>query len=478
VKNLYVKLYPNIEMKYLIKILMKKIVLALFILNIFFSPSCNVLEVEPLSDLLAENFYRDAGSAEAALLNCYNIFRRPVTQNYICVPSLQADEGFATRGGNFTRNQTFQTTDIQGNNQDTWRELYATIQACNDVLENVPGIQDPALNHDRVLGEALFIRSYSFFYLTRFYGKIPLMLEASKSANQNFLVSRDEVNVVLQQIIDDLIEAVDKLPAQQTNRARAAKASARALLAKAYLTRNASGDIERSLEQTTAILADSQYSLVSGNDYASIFQVGLQNTRESIFELSYRPNTSQASHALDQEFVPYPGNVNPRVRPDPKVAAKFLENPEDLRFPITLGFHNDAYYVRKYERNDVNESARLTQANNVVFLRLSDVILMHAEALNELNRTGEAIPFLNQIRQRAGIPNTAAQSQAEVRLAIEDERLLELCFEGHRWWDIVRTGRAMELCAPRLTNPDRIIWPIPGRDIDLNPNLLPQNPSY
>jgi hypothetical protein len=149
-----------------------------------------------------------------------------------------------------------------------------------------------------------------------------------------------------------------------------------------------------------------------------------------------------------------------------------------LRFAASLGFHNNAYYVKKYERNSVTEVARLTQANNVVMLRLADVVLMRAECLNELGRTQEAIPFLNQIRTRAGLDPTTAVTQEEVRQAIEDERFVELCFEGHRWWDSIRTNRATVLSAPRLTNPDRVLWPVPGRDIDLNPNLLPQNPSY
>ncbi len=442
------------------------------------APACNkVLEIEPVSAILAENFYSGAGGAEAALMHAYNFFRAPLTQNYIVVPGILSDEMFPTRGGNFTRNHGFITTEIQGNVQDTWRELYGTVQSCNDILDNVPGINDPALNKDQVLGEAYFIRAYAFFYLTRYWGKVPLPIVPSKSAGQDFNIPREEVAVVMDQIVSDLLMAETLLGVNAPNRARASKAAARMLLAKVYLFRNGAGDMQSALVKTEEVMADGQYSLVSGADYESIFAVGQQNSRESIFELSYRPNTSQANQQLDQEFVPYPNNI-PRIRPSGKIVEEFLKNPNDLRLPASLGFHNNAYYVRKYERNSVSQVARLTQASNVVMLRLADAILMRAECLNELGRTPEAVVYLNQIRTRAGLPPSTATSQAEVRLAIENERFLELSFEGHRWWDIVRTGRATVLSAPRLTDPNRILWPVPGRDIDLNPNLLPQNPSY
>lgn len=456
---------------------MKKIAILLTAGMLWFAPSCNVLEIEPISEILADNFYSGPSSAEAALMHAYNFFRAPLTQNYIVVPGIQSDEMFPTRGGNFTRNHTFQTQEIQGNVQDTWRELYGTVQSCNDILDNVPRIAGNVPNRSQVMGEAYFIRAYAFFYLTRFWGNVPLVTVPSKSANQDFNLPRTPVATVMQQVIDDLLQAEDLMSATHTNRGRAAKGTARALLAKAYLYRNGPGDVQAALSKTEEVMADAQYSLVSGANYASLFTVNAQNTSETIFEFSFRPNTSQANNALDEEFVPFPNNI-PRVRPTQKIVDAFLAQPDDLRFAASLGFHNNAYYVKKYERNSVTEVARLTQANNVVMLRLADVVLMRAECLNELGRTQEAIPFLNQIRTRAGLDPTTAVTQEEVRQAIEDERFVELCFEGHRWWDSIRTNRATVLSAPRLTNPDRVLWPVPGRDIDLNPNLLPQNPSY
>ncbi len=316
----------------------------------------------------------------------------------------------------------------------------------------------------------------AFFYLSRFYGKIPLITKPSKSPNTDFNVARSELPAVYEQIVADLLQAEELLSTPSVNRARASKGAARAMLAKVYLYRNAPGDYQLALTKTEQVMADQQYSLVDGKAYSSLFRVGEQNTPETIFELSYRPSRAVEAHSLERETVPYPNN-NPRVLPDQKIINAFNENPQDLRIPISVGFHNNRFYTLKYQTAPPAEAARGLQANNVIILRLADVILMRAECLNELNRTIEAIPFLNQIRNRAGIAPTTATSPAQVRLAIENERFLELAFEGQRWFDLVRTGRAVELI-PQLTNPDRILWPVPARDIDLNPNLLPQNPGY
>ncbi len=457
---------------------MKKTIKYFSILVVLYNfVACDPLDVEPVSEILADSFYSSQGGSEAAINHTYNFFRAPVAQNYLIVPGIQSDEMFPTRGGNFTRNHTFGTTAVQGNVQDTWRELYGTIQACNDVLDNVPGVIDATIDKPKIIGEAHFLRAYSYLYLVRFYGKVPLVLEPSKSANQDFQIPRSETADIYQAIIDDLLLAIDLLPLNVDNKSRASQAAARTLLAKAYLTRRDANDLEAALVQTQAVLANGQLQLVSGDDYGSLFAVGQQNTRETIFELSYRPNTAQANHAMDVETVPFPNN-NPRVLPTEKIVAKFLENPEDKRISSAIGLVGETYHINKYTTNDVSDAFRGTQASNIVLLRLADVILMEAEILNELGRSNDALAALNRIRERAGITLSTTLLQDALRLEIEDERYLELAFEGHRWWDIVRTNRATTISAPRLTDANRSIWPIPEREIDLNPNLLPQNPGW
>ncbi|WP_266368866.1 RagB/SusD family nutrient uptake outer membrane protein [Tellurirhabdus rosea] len=435
----------------------------------------SMLEMSPISQIVAQNFWQTAGDAEAGLMNMYNFLQAPVTQNVIIVPSVMGDDGRAVSGGNFTRHEAFTVQPGQGNVSDFWRDYYFAVHAANDVLANVPAINDPALAKDRVLGEAYFGRALAFFHLTRLYGKIPLPLQPSKSSAQDFQLKRSEVADVYRQIIADLLEAEKLLPVQHTNRARAAKGAARGWLAKVYLQRGAQGDFDLALKECEEVMADSQYRLVAGASYADLFAAGRQNTPETLFEISYRPSTAVEGHGLDRETVPFSGSAY-RLAPENKLMQAFAASTGDGRAAISVATFNNRNYTRKYEQGPPTTTNRGTQTSNVVLLRLADIVLLRAECLNELGRTAEAIPFLNQIRTRAGLAPTTATTQAALRLAIENERYLELCLEGHRWYDLVRWNKAVGTI-PGLTNPDFILWPVPTREIDLNPNL-DQNKGY
>ncbi len=224
-------------------------------------------------------------------------------------------------------------------------------------------------------------------------------------------------------------------------------------------------------------MADVQYILVPGSNFADIFTVGKQNTSETIFEMSFRPSTATEGHGLDREMVPYAGSGF-RVRPHQKIIDAFKSSTGDLRAAISLGRHNNFDYIRKYELAPPSTTNRGTQVSNIVYLRLADIILLRAECLNETGKTADAIPFLNQIRTRAGLAPPTATTQTALRQAIRDERFLELAFEQIRWYDLIRWNIAVGT-VPNLTeaNRDRVLWPVPARELDLNPNL-DQNPSY
>ncbi|MGB6152973.1 MAG: RagB/SusD family nutrient uptake outer membrane protein, partial [Pricia sp.] len=174
---------------------------------------------------------------------------------------------------------------------------------------------------------------------------------------------------------------------------------------------------------------------------------------------------------------------NFRIRPEDKILNAFATNgPGDLRTPVSLDTiiedGEPVPFINKWIVGPVDQvDNRRVQDPNVPMLRYADVLLMHAEAINETGSTADAIPFLNQVRERAGLAPTTASSQAEVRQAIRDERMVEFAFEGLRYHDLVRWGEALNEIE-ELTDPDKIIWPIIAREIDLNPNLLPQNPGY
>ena len=441
--------------------------------------SCgDLLELSPPSQIVAENFWKTAGDAEAGLINVYNSMQSPMQENFVLVQNILADDTRANSGGNFTRHEAFVATSVHGNIANLWQNVYDAIHGANDVLASVPAITDPALQKDRVLGEAYFLRGWAFFHMTRQFGKIPLPLEPSKSSEQDFNIKRSEVPAVYAQIISDLQQAEKLLPATHpsNNRARPAKGSARAWLAKVYLEQP-QPDYAKALTKCEEIMADAQYKLVPGANFMDIFQAGKQNTTETIFEMSFRPSTATEGHGLDRETVPYTGSAF-RVRPHQKIIDAFKASTGDIRAAVSLGRYNNLDYLRKYEQAPPSTTNRGTQSPNIVYLRLADIMLLRAECLNETGKTAEAIPYLNQIRVRAGLAPTTAVSQAQVRQAIRDERFLELCFEEVRWFDLIRWNIAVGT-VPNLTeaNRDRILWPVPARELDLNPNL-DQNPSY
>lgn len=441
------------------------------------SASCNVMDQEPVSSIASVTFYQTASDVEAAVIACYDGFQSAYNRDIVLVSGVMSDEGFAISGGNYTAHNDFNPAATQGNVQDFWQAIYRTVTRCNDVLENIDKVTDPAIDKkkDQLKGETLFLRSLSFFFASRYWGDIPLPLETVKSLNQDYRITRTPAIQVLDQVVKDLQSAITLLPTKQANKYRATKAAAQGMLAKVLMWRKSSGDDQLALKYCEDVMSDAQYSLVSRANYLSMFELGKQNTSESIFEVSYRPNTAQESHELDYELVPAVGNRY-RIRPSDKLFNALKENPLDIRGAV-VDTYNKKNYIKKYMAGAVDATTnRGLQHTNVIYLRLADVILMRAELLNESGKTTESISFLNQIRTRAGIENTIAATQTEVRTAIAQERFLELCFESSRWFDLVRTGKAQENC-PKLKDVRRTLWPIPQRDIDLNKNLT-QNASY
>ena len=441
--------------------------------------SCGLLEQEPVSQLTPETFYRSVSDGQAALNATYAQLRPHVsgTNSLTILPWVAADEARPTRGGNFTRTENFLVTPSDGHVNDNWREAYFGIHRANDVIENVPGITDPYLpaadqeaRKREIMGQAYFLRGYFHFILTRLYGKVPIVTTTTKSPEQPLLVSRDEIPAVYTQIIADLEEAIARLPVEMPTRIVASQGAAQALLARVLLARHNDGDYQRVADLAEAVISSGAYELVSAQQYGTLFRADAQGTSETIFEVFFE-GAAQFGSNLNSETV---DGFNPRIFPEKPIIDAFLAAGDTVRFPVAIA--QDAtggYFINKYVR--LGGGGGLDP--NVVLIRLADVILMRAEALNELGQTDEAIVLLNQIRDRAQLPATTAATQEQVRRAILDERFLELAFEGSRWFDLVRTGRAMATL-PKLTDPNRIYFPVPAREITLNPNLLPQNESY
>jgi hypothetical protein len=399
--------------------------------------------------------------------------------------------------------------------QDLWSGTYTAIFRCNDVLDHVNSIPMSEAAKTQAVGEVKFLRAFHYFNLVRQFGGVPLRLDVTKSPADAPSKGRAAADAVYAQIITDLNDAASNLPEAgayvAADKGRVSKGSANALLGEVYLTQ------KKYAEALTALRKVTGYSLMP--TYASIYQIANKNNAESVFEIQYyaAAGTNLSSNFMYQ-FAPF--NSGTLVTQDPGTNLTYTSGwntpttdlinayeTGDLRKDVSLatGFGSGtAYvavpYIKKYNQGFVQPG----QTNvNFPVIRYADVMLMIAECLNEQAFTpnGEAFTLLNAIRSRAGLPaktsgNPASalniSSQADFRSAIDQERKVELAFENHRWYDLVRTGRAVEVMnlhgqreiakAPSqypsgayVLTTNKVLLPIPQREVTLD--NLTQNPQ-
>ncbi len=459
--------------------------------------ACEVLEQDPISNLSSENFFETAEHADAAITSTYAALRNTFNGGqgnvrYSMWGDLRADLLTTDEGKNEGYDRLEDNEQNPTDPVADWSDLYQTIARANDIIANVPGIEDIDLTAEderEILAQARFLRAFSYFYLVKLWGDVPLSLEPVNSASDPVDLPRISQAVVLDTIEADITYALARLPTTYSSnsdtRGRATLGAAYALQAHVYAWQ---ANWEAAAVSAQQVIENPQYELLPGERYADIFDV--ENTRESIFELQIDPLS--AGEGTSSLFIDFgTDEQNGGLTGELGIflpSEKFLDGLEegDLR-RSTLIFDGDGLfrpqivkYIRPFSRADLGTSVpnRAAEAdNNIIIYRLAGIILLRAEALNYLGRTEEATALLNQIRERAGLPATTATTQEELKEAILKERGYELAFEGHRWYDLVRNGEALNKIET-LTNPDRLLLPISQREIILNENIDSNNPSY
>lgn len=439
------------------------------------------------SSISAANFYKNGADADVAINGCYDAFQNP--DRYVLWGDGRSDL-FAVTDRSALTEQQLSNGDVNASNAlVAWNEQYSAINRTNSVLKNVPAIPDPGLDNrrERILGEAYFLRAMAYFYLVRTFDNVPIILEPYESLSQDFFPKQATPAQLYTQIETDLKAAESRLTDRPFTTAvelkgKASLGSVRSALADLYLWQK---KYELAAEAALQVInSPAAYSLVSGANFGTIFLN--KNTSESIWEIQLNNTYLEGNNNnLVNRFLPLGGTGygagNWTIKYSAKLLAAYL--PEDARGPVTVKNTGagapwrdaNTQYIGKYQGTLANQNATRFFDSNQIIYRLADVILMRAEALNELGKTSEAIPLLNQIRTRAGLPATNAVSQAELRLAIENERFLELAFEGKRYFDLKRTGRYAAVTGH--TNPNWLRWPITATEIIKNRNLV-QNPGY
>jgi len=277
---------------------------------------------------------------------------------------------------------------------------------------------------------------------------------------ENINVPRNPVNEVSAQIVRDLEFAALHLPVSSSIKTRACKHAATALLARVALYQK---DYAKAIEYASNLIDGSEYELMAS--YSAIFSS--EKTAESIFEIDF---TELDRNRIAEYNFPLTLNGRREVAPSDELLSKFTAN--DDRLTATIAYAGTLPYVIKYD--DLS-----TGSDNVIVTRLAEMYLIRAEALAQTNGSIQAIKDdLNTIRNRAGLGGTTANTYPELLLAIEAERRLELAFEGHRWFDLVRTSRAVEVLST-VNNINQTLFPIPLSELLANNNPgMTQNPGY
>ncbi len=393
---------------------------------------------------------------------------------------------------------------------DLWRGPSPGILRCNFVLQKVPAMDIDEAIKNRILGEAYFLRAHYYFILVRLFGGVPLQTEPADS-DSDLLLPRASVDEIYELIESDLEEAIARLPKRseytQANMGRATKEAAMAELARVYMTYHQ--DYEHYQEVVTLCDAIGEMGYRLEEDYADLWNPAKQNGVESIFEVQYYGKTNYDFWSNENQaswLSTFTGPRNSGMAAGcygwNQPTAEFVSQYEtgDVRKEKTIfytgcptfdgmtyssAYSTTGYNVRKFLLTKTQSPDYNTSNQNWVVTRYADILLLKAEALNEMGQTTLAEVPLYEVRCRAGLTNRSTiegLSQMQMREKIIHERRMELAFEGHRWFDMIRykDNYALDFLhsiGKTAASSKHLLLPIPTQEREANPKLT-QNPGW
>lgn len=476
--------------------------IAIALLGFSFSSCSDFLEQNPQTDLSENDFYKTADDILSAVNGVYSSLQEgDIYGNWYVFGEIPSDNTRNQLSGSVTTQNEFDQFYIDTQNSmiaNFWKAAYKVINRTNTVLGRIDGIEINTELANRYKLECKFIRALMYFNLVRVYGDVPLVLKEI-SISESYDILREPKENVYNQIIADLKEAQD-LPVSYSTAedGRATQGAAKALLANVYMTLHKYAEAETILAE---IINSGRYSLLENtpgslniDGYKNVFSPVNHNSKEGIFEIQFLKGGYGEGSNYANNFAPENSGTNVVAVggtggnniPEMDIYNAYEEG--DLRrdFSMSLGYYDnrknnewvESRYVCKfmdvpYQNNDAS--------NNYPVIRYADVILMYAEALNQNGKTAEACKYLNMTRRRGFGYQTTETSpvdlqttdKAQFALLVEQERRVELAFENHRWFDLIRTGRAVEVMRSKgfSLNETNLICPIPQKQIDVNPKL-------
>lgn len=401
----------------------------------------------------------------------------------------------------------FNITPTQDGLDRWWATLYEGIKRANVVIEKVPSVPMDTVLRNRYVAEARFLRGLFYFDAVRAWGGVPLVT----NLNPPLKLKRATTDEVYDQIINDLLFALNHLQEKSElsaiDQGRATKGAARALLAKVYLSRH---DYANAEKYALEVIHSGEYDLEPV--FIDANGVNGENGPESVFEIGalqiegYENGGNQYANTQGVRGTPNRGwgfnrpseNLRNSFEPgDPRLEGTIIDLGQVIDGVTILGDGTTPDVTRDdqgniIERECYNRKVWVPGTTTVTqwghhrrLIRYADVLLMAAEALNENNKAAEALVYLNRVRERARqgnnsiLPDVAITEKEQLRDIILNERRHELALEGHRFWDLVRTGKATEVLGPLgfITGKNELL-PIPQNEIDISQGSLEQNPNY
>ena len=447
----------------------------LLIAHLFFSCE-SFTEVDmPESQLTGVSVFNNLTTANAALSDIYARMREDGVASgmLLTTTSLLANysDDLDYYGSNIEQEQFNRHTLLASNTllSGIWNSSYSQIYAINSLIKGTQASSSlPVEGRNRIVGEALFLRAFIYTYLTSMFGDIPYVITTDHLINSK--LPRMSQNQVWQNIISDLSFAESLVPEDypSSGRVRANKGAVQALMSRVYLYTK---DYVQAENYATTVIGNNGYSIPS--DLNTTF---LKDSPSIIW--AFHPGLSGLNTFDARSFIFSEG---PPIRPALSVNLYNAFESGDLRKQywtrtVSNGTAN-WYYAYKYKQESTTESSQ----EYTIILRIEEQYLIRTEARAMMGNIIGAQEDLNLIRNRAGLPDTSADTQLLLMQAILRERRFEFFTEqSHRWFDIKRTGNASSVLSslkPGWRERD-VLLPIPENELLLNSNLQPQNPGY
>lgn len=472
------------------------------------SCSDDFVDRKPAYSIDSENYFNSKEDYDLALIAAYDLLQ----SSYINVMLGEIASDNTLCGGEsandtpgFQQIDNMTHTPVNANLKNLWDWMFAGVNRCNYILE----FQDktPFDGKEQVLAQVHFLRAYYHFELVKWFGGIPMAGDRRFKIGDEITIPRSTKEEVYASIEADLIYAIENMTTAPQPAGRVTVGAAKALLGKAYLYQDKFAESATVLED---LINTGGYTLIT--DYNTIFENNFENNAESVFEVQYSDaeggsftclQCSEGNVAVgfngvrsytgplfdsgysfnvptEETYNAFDADDNRRDVAILNIEAWAAANPT---VTYGTGYEHTGYFNRKYipRQGDLNlGDDKLTNPNNYRSIRYADVLLMAAEALNRGGISdNRALGYLNQVRRRAFGDTThdINASGSTLTTFIWQERRLELVGEGHRFFDLVRTGRAA-IEIDGFTSNKNELFPIPTEEIQFSNGNWPQNPGY